>query len=380
MAAEVAARMIRRGWAEATRSTLAAGAALLLALATSACTSLDTRIAEPRGRSLLDDASLGRMESALGIERHRFQVPDGPELAYRVVKPLAYGMEYRFARSDDDISFRFNLSHSEDERTPVEMTGTVVLLHGWGMDGSSMLPWALGLAERGWRTIMVDLRNHGASGRAPVGFGPREGLDVAALLNALPEAGDADHPLALLGVSYGGVAALYAAAYADAGQVDAVIAMSPYANAADGIHGMIEGMKAQPGSGLRGRLALAHARRRYDDARIARAIQAAGDRLGVDLATIDVRQAAAAVPACTLLLHGTRDGFFPMEDVQSLADAAPHGQLVALEGEHHFTTPMRLDWLVAPIAQWLDSVGDAECAAFHLPPPPDPDREDASAA
>lgn len=338
--------------------------ALLLALLATACSSLETRIAEPRGGSLLGEADLERMEAALDIERRRFQVPDGPELAYRVVKPTAYGMEYHYARSDDGVEFRFNLGNPPEERAPVATTGTVVLLHGWGMDGSSMLPWALGLAENGWQAVMVDLRNHGASGRAPAGFGPREGQDVSALLAALRTMDDTGGPLALFGVSYGAVAALYAAAYAETGVVDAVIAMSPYANAADGIHGMIEGMKSQPGSGLRGRLALAHARRRYDDARIDRAIAAAGQRLGLDLASIDVRQAAMAVDGCALLLHGTRDGFFPMEAVQSLANAAPRAQLVPLEDEHHFTAPMRMDRLVEPLARWLDATGGADCPQF----------------
>lgn len=347
-----------------------AGIAVLALLAT-ACTSLETRIAEPRGQPLLDDSSLVKMESALEIERHRFQVPDGPDLAYRVVKPMAYGMEYHYARSDDGVEFRFNIGNPPEERAPIAAAGTVVLLHGWGMDGSSMLPWALGLAENGWQAVMVDLRNHGASGRAPAGFGPREGQDVSALLAALRTADGTDGPLALFGVSYGAVAALYAAAYAEAGVVDAVIAMSPYANAADGIQGMIEGMKSQPGSGLRGRLALAHARRRYDDARIDRAIAAAGQRLGVDLAGVDVRQAAKAVDGCALLLHGTRDGFFPMESVQSLADAAPRGQLVALEGEHHFTAPMRMDRLVEPLALWLDAADGADCPPFEPRPPAD---------
>ena len=347
-----------------------AGIAVLALLAT-ACTSLETRIAEPWGQPLLDDSSLVKMESALEIERHRFQVPDGPDLAYRVVKPMAYGMEYHYARSDDGVEFRFNIGNPPEERAPIAAAGTVVLLHGWGMDGSSMLPWALGLAENGWQAVMVDLRNHGASGRAPAGFGPREGQDVSALLAALRTADGTDGPLALFGVSYGAVAALYAAAYAEAGVVDAVIAMSPYANAADGIQGMIEGMKSQPGSGLRGRLALAHARRRYDDARIDRSIAAAGQRLGLDLATIDVRQAAMAVDGCALLLHGTRDGFFPMESVQSLSDAAPRGQLVTLEGEHHFTAPMRMDRLVEPLARWLDAADGAVCPPFEPHPPAD---------
>ncbi len=351
------------------RRAIFAGLACLAVLA-SACTSLETRITRPGNRALLDAGTLGQMESALGIERRSFQVPDGPELFYRVVEPMDYGAEYRFTRTGDSVHFRFNLANPPDQRTPVDPVGTAVLLHGWSMEGSSMLPWALGLAGHGWRAVVVDLRAHGGSSHAPVGYGPREGADVAALAAALRERGEVPGRLVLFGVSYGAVAGLYAAALSDTGTSDAVIAMSPFTNAASGIRGMINGITTQPGLSLRSRLALAYARRRYDDARIDHAIAGAGERLGIDLAGIDVRQAAAAVEACTLLLHGTEDGFFPMESVQSLADAAPRGQLVALPGESHFTAPMRMDWLVEPLARWLEQVADARCPGFNLPPVP----------
>lgn len=351
------------------RRAIFTGLACLAVLA-SACTSLETRITRPGSRALLDAGTLGQMESALGIERRSFQVPDGPELIYRVVEPMDYGAEYRFTRTGDSVHFRFNLANPPDKRTPVDPVGTAVLLHGWSMEGSSMLPWALGLAGHGWRAVVVDLRAHGGSSRAPVGYGPREGADVAALLGALRESGDISGPLALFGVSYGAVAALYTAALPDAQPVDAVIAMSPFANAAAGIREMINGVKAQPAAGLRGRLVLAYARSSYDEARIDRAIAGAGQRLGIDLDGIDVGDAATAVEACTLLLHGTEDGFFPMESVQSLADAARRGQLVALPGENHFTAPMRIDWLVAPLAGWLDEAAEGACPEFSLPPPP----------
>lgn len=349
------------------RPLLGAG---LLALLATACTSLETRITEPGSGALIDARTLAQMDSVLGIERRRFQAPGGPELAYRVVEPVAYGTEYGFSRSADGVEFRFNLANPPGQRTPIEAVRTAVLLHGWNMDGSSMLPLALGLAENGWRTLVVDLRSHGESSRAPVGYGPREGADVAALLGALRESGDISGPLALFGVSYGAVAALYTAALPDAQPVDAVIAMSPFANAAAGIREMINGVKAQPAAGLRGRLVLAYARSSYDEARIDRAIAGAGQRLGIDLDGIDVGDAATAVEACTLLLHGTEDGFFPMESVQSLADAARRGQLVALPGENHFTAPMRMDWLVAPLAGWLDEAAEGACPEFSLPPPP----------
>lgn len=353
--------------------------ALLLAMLATACSSLETRIAEPRGGSLLGDGDLEKMEAALGIERSALQLPDGPRLVYRSVEPRAYGARFQFSRSEDEVRFRFNLDKPPGERVPVTAIGTVVMLHGWGMDGTSMLPWALSLAERGWRAVLVDLRNHGASGRAPASYGPREGQDVAALVTALREAGGIEGPVALFGVSFGAVAALYAGAELGPGNVDAVVAMAPYANAADGIRGMIEGMKSMPGDGLRSRVTLGYARMRYDDTRVNEAIRSAGERLGIDLSAVDVRQAAAAVPACVLLLHGTEDGFFAMEDVQSLADAAPRGQLVPLEGEHHFSAPMRMGWLGPPLADWLQgAAAGGNCPALVLPPPPDVQGPDAT--
>ncbi|MGY0559915.1 alpha/beta fold hydrolase [Luteimonas sp. A277] len=343
-----------------------------VALAASACATLEDRIAEPRGRSMLSGASAVQFETGMGITRGQFQVPSGPLLEYRLVEPRTYDIQYRYVRTDEGVKFGFNAGNSADERLPVPVKGTVVLVHGWGMDGSSMLHWALALAEHGWRGIAIDLRNHGTSGRAPAGFGPREGGDIAALVSALRESGEIDGPLALFGVSYGAVASLYAAAELGADQVDAVVAMAPYANAADGIRDMIGGMKAMPSLGVRSQLLRTYARARYDQARIDRAIRTAGRRLDVDLANVDVRVPAAGFTGCMILLHGTEDGFFPMEVVQSLAEVSPRGQLVALEGEHHFTAPMRVDWLAEPIAEWLDAAA-AGCRPFVLPSPPPAD-------
>src|SRR5690606_7667628 len=65
--------------------------ALLLAMLAPACSSLETRIAEPRSGSLLGDGDLEKMEAALGIERGALQLSDGPRLVYRSVEPRAYG-------------------------------------------------------------------------------------------------------------------------------------------------------------------------------------------------------------------------------------------------------------------------------------------------
>ena len=331
------------------------------------CATLEDRIVEPP-EMVADSTVIGSLRDALDIPQRRTWLEDGLALAWLDVEPAARGFSAGFERSEDGARFDFRLS-PDDRDAPAPPRGTLVFLHGWGLDATTMLPWALAAADHGWRGIVVDLRNHGASGRAPAGFGPREGHDVAMLLRMLRAEGGLMGPVHLMGISYGAVAGLHAAA--ELQDVDMrVIALSPYASAAGGIHGMVAGLGRLQADTLRGRLLSARARS-YDRGRIDLAIDRAGQRLALDLRTIDVAAVAAASPACTLLLHGADDGFFPMEDVAAIAAASPHAELVPVPGEMHFTLPLRLDWLSAPLMAWLSApVEDGACPPFMLPDAP----------
>ncbi|KAG1316584.1 hypothetical protein G6F62_013392 [Rhizopus arrhizus] len=89
--------------------------------------------------------------------------------------------------------------------------GTVVLLHGWMMNGDSMLPWSLQLAESGYRVVTLDLRNHGQSGAGPSGYGTYESDDVVDVIGELRARGEITGPLYLFGVSYGAATAVFTA-------------------------------------------------------------------------------------------------------------------------------------------------------------------------
>src|SRR3546814_13009220 len=91
-------------------------------------------------------------------------------------------------------------STRNDTRLPYTTLFRAVFLRGWGLDGSSMLPWGPALSELGYRGIMVDLRNHGRSSRAPAGFGARESRDIAALVEQLQVDGRLPPPVYLFGV------------------------------------------------------------------------------------------------------------------------------------------------------------------------------------
>src|SRR3546814_13928589 len=110
------------------------------------------------------------MEPTFGFEAATFRTPDCVLLAYGSIAPVARDMAYTISRGDSRMKFKFKLG---ENRQPVPPEGRVVFLHGWGLDASSMLPWALALSGLGYRCLMVDLRNHGRSSPPPAGLGAR---------------------------------------------------------------------------------------------------------------------------------------------------------------------------------------------------------------
>src|SRR3546814_1253480 len=80
------------------------------------------------------------MESTSGVESATFRTPDGVLLAYGSIAPVARDMTYTISRGDSRMKVKFQLG---EKRQPIPPEGSVVFLHGWGLDASSMLPWAL---------------------------------------------------------------------------------------------------------------------------------------------------------------------------------------------------------------------------------------------
>jgi pimeloyl-ACP methyl ester carboxylesterase len=148
-----------------------------------------------------------------------------------VVEPGDYGFWYEY-RAD---AFRWNarLGFQAQPGPPPRPRGTVLMLHGWSLDALANLHWAVALAERGYRSVLMDLRNHGESGRAPAGLGMREADDVLALIAELRRQDRIEPPLVLLGVSLGAVTALETAAREP--EVRGVLALEPFANGADAV-------------------------------------------------------------------------------------------------------------------------------------------------
>lgn len=88
---------------------------------------------------------------------------------------------------------------------------SVVIAHGVDHTRQAMLDRAAFLVHAGYNVVTVDLRGHGESGGNVVSPGVTEANDILAAAR-FARARDAHVPVAVLGVSYGAVAALFAAA------------------------------------------------------------------------------------------------------------------------------------------------------------------------
>ena len=88
---------------------------------------------------------------------------------------------------------------------------SIVVAHGIDHTRQVMLPRAVFLVNGGYNVLLVDLRGHGESGGSIVSPGLLEARDVVGGIRYIRSRGD-KKPIAVLGVSYGAVASLIAAA------------------------------------------------------------------------------------------------------------------------------------------------------------------------
>ena len=103
--------------------------------------------------------------------------------------------------------------------------GAVIIAHGIDHTRQVMLPRAAFLVRGGYDVLAIDLRGHGESGGSIVSPGLLEARDILGALRYIRSRGN-NEPVALLGVSYGAVASLIAAA--ESPQIAAVISDSAF--------------------------------------------------------------------------------------------------------------------------------------------------------
>ncbi|MDQ1109031.1 pimeloyl-ACP methyl ester carboxylesterase [Stenotrophomonas rhizophila] len=354
-----------------------AGAGLWLAACSSltssaASTSLSDRLVAPGGVStLLDTARIAEAVEAVP-NRHGFVTGRaGVPLFWRAFDPGRYGLRYHYLAQQHDNGEPLNTGLQlalPQPFQPQAPRGTVVLLHGWMMNGDSMLPWSLQLAESGYRVVTIDLRNHGHSGAGPSGYGTFESDDVIDVIDALQRRGEVVGPLYLFGVSYGAATALFTADKLG-DRVTGVVAMESFANAGEAIRSMIPHLMSLQPTAWKAQAMAAYGRWRYGGQDINAVIAAASQRLDLDLDTVDVARALADTRACVLLLHGQDDAHVRVDQGRALAAASPRVHYIEMRGEDHITLPLRLDLLGGVVDDWLahDEHAGGRCPAPEIP-------------
>lgn len=223
---------------------------------------------------------------------------------------------------------------------PSSPRGAVLLLHGIPSleppdVGDTGYPgWAADLAGRGWLAAWADLR---AVRRSPGYFSiegwVRDVLAVVEEVRSLPEA--ADLPLAVVGSSAGGCVA--AEALRRGARTDALALMAAPAAwlsfAGDASAG-VSRITQEAGMAL--------------DPQVLKDPSA----WAAEFETVTTQAAIAHVRVPTLIVHGTADDVVPVEHAELIAAAAPHVEVVILDGAGHQLR--REPRARAALDQWLE--------------------------
>jgi pimeloyl-ACP methyl ester carboxylesterase len=266
--------------------------------------------------------------------------PPAAQLTYRIVNPAEYRLTVNSTnwvrRGKTHFKFIFD-ANIPAEPNPWSSTprGTILLLHGHGLAQFSTAPWALRLAEEGWRCVLVDLRGHGTSTGRRVYFGTREIYDMSQLLDQLEREDQLIAPLSVLGESYGAALALRWKAVEP--RVAHVVAVAPYAHLAD---------------------AVLNIRREYARWVPSSCIQAGLKRLPrlieVEPEELDPLSVLTRNPVVALFVAGAKDRITPTDVVRQLYETAESGShfLVVPEATHEAVIYF-LEDLAPPILEWL---------------------------
>lgn len=267
--------------------------------------------------------------------------PPEARLGYRIVEPMEFRMEatstnwMKRGRQHSSFSFRTR-SPGVTNAWTASPRGTVLLLHGYGLAEFAMVPWALRLAEEGWRCVLVDLRGHGKSNGRRIYYGVLETHDVRQLLDELERDGQIAGPVAIIGESYGAALALRSKAVDP--RIGSVVAIAPYAELSDVVLNICDEYadwlpKGFVKSGLKKLPAL----------------------LKVEAAELDMTTVLDRTPVAALFVAGGTDRIAPVADVRKLfVKAAPNSELVVVADAGHEAVPYHFDELLTPVLAWLN--------------------------
>ncbi len=278
-----------------------------------------------------------------------WRVPVGPpaaELSVAVIEPGDYQLkdtvETKFApNGSGSLTYSINWAFRSAGAPTLQPKGTIVLLHGILVTKEYMIHWALDLAQRGYRTVLVDLRGHGRSTGHWITFGAVEAKDLKQVMDDLERRGVVAGSTGVLGISYGAVVALQWAALDP--RVATVVALEPYSNPQQAIMEFSRGYFSRE-------------MKRIDDATFVAAEAKAAHLAGFAWADADVLHSVQRMRVPILFFHGQRDTWIPPIHSERLLAAAPAGsRRVLLPDDNHLTLAVRLEPLAPEVAAWFDA-------------------------
>lgn len=289
------------------------------------------------------------------LYRPAWRVPVGPlvaELAVAVIEPGDYQLAHSI-KTGTPKNRKAPVWPQSDWKLPdgsgattVQPKGTVLVLHGYGDAKENMIHWALYLAQRGYRAVLVDLRGHGRSTGDWIGYGAFEAADLRQVIDDLERRGLLAGRLGVVGLSYGASVGLQLAGRDE--RVAAVVALEPFSEPQTAIAEFARGVVPQL---VRG----------WTQADFDRTIDSAG-RLGdVDWASVDILGAVERTASPVLYVVAANDRWTSPENSRRLAERTrgPHGVMtVTFTDEGGLPPHVLLAWLLDPIApavgRWLD--------------------------
>jgi pimeloyl-ACP methyl ester carboxylesterase len=282
-----------------------------------------------------------------------WMLPVGPppaRLSIAVVEPGDYHLKYKsdFTRKPDQpgkVMDSYGLNSSWQLRAPgapaLPVRGTILLLHGIMESKENMMPWALYLAQRGYRAVLVDLRGHGRStGAHWITFGVAEANDLRLVTDDLIRRGLAGPRVGLLARSYGASVGLIWAAHDP--RVAAIVVLEPYSDPRRAITEFSRAFFPRETALV-------------SDETFAEALARAQRLAGFDWRDADPLAAVRLIRVPILFFHGTEDTWVPIRNSEELkAAAAPGSVLVRMRDETHVSLALRLGSVAARASTWFD--------------------------
>jgi pimeloyl-ACP methyl ester carboxylesterase len=199
-----------------------------------------------------------------------------------------------------------------------------------------MFPWALYLAEEGWRCVLVDLRGHGESTGDRIFFGIQETHDLSLLLDALARNQKLLSPVTAIGESYG--AALSLRWMTVEPRLDAAVAIAPYASLSNATLNLSREYASW-----------------FPQVFLKAGLKRLPVLLKVEPEELDTLSVLNRSPVSALIVAGTEDKIMPPDEVQRVFQAAALGsQLLKVSGASHEAVPYYFEILGPTVKSWLD--------------------------